>query len=513
MVLAVNDPPVAVADMAVMAEDSVLILFVLTNDSDPELDRLSIHAVIDSGRHGLAVKDDGDTTIIYRPGADYFGPDTLKYVITDGQYTDTASVYLIILPVNDRPVITSSATASATEDEYFRYVATADDPDWSTLAWVFNHLPTWLSADADSAFGTPREGDVDTSFQVIVFDSLTYNTLDVTLTVTAVNDLPVVVHAGGITVFEGDTVAVTSDALQVLDEDNSNDQLHFALETQPTDLTGEFRLSGVALADTAHFTQADIDSGRISFAHDGSETLLDSIGFRISDKAEATAHIAFFPITVIPVNDPPDPFALLVPADGGTAEIVNDSLLFVWESSADVEGDTLVYHFHIYGPGYDTTLAGLTDTALVLTGMTALTLDSLYTWFVDVLDGTDTTVCLADYQFRIPSVLAIDPLAFIPAAFALHQNYPNPFNPTTTIQFDLPMATDILMVVYDLLGREVVRLADGRLEAGYQVVVWNARDSRGRPVPSGLYFVRLFIPPSAGVTPGYTRTIKLVLLR
>ena len=101
----------------------------------------------------------------------------------------------------------------------------------------------------------------------------------------------------------------------------------------------------------------------------------------------------------------------------------------------------------------------------------------------------------------------------VPTDFALHQNYPNPFNPTTTIRFDLPMATDIHIVVYDLLGREVVRLADGRLEAGYQVVVWNCRDSRGRPVPSGLYFARLFIPPLAGVTPGYTKTIKLLLLR
>ena len=503
----VNDPPVAAADIiAATGEDSVLVLYVLVNDSDPELDRILIQAVIDSGRHGLAVKDEGDTTITYTPEADYFGPDTVQYVITDGQYTDTASVYLTVLPVNDRPVITSIDTVVAKEDEYFVYHATATDVENDSLSWTFDWHPGWLQSDADSVFGSPLEGAVDTSFRAIVADSTLSDTVVVNLSVIAVNDPPVVVHAGGITVLEGDTVAVTSDDLQVLDADNSNDQLQFAFEAQPTELTGEFRLSGVALADSAHFTQADIDSGRISFAHDGSETTLDSIGFSISDSAGATAHIAYFPITVIPVNDPPEQFALLVPADGDIAEIVNDSLLFVWESSVDIEGDTLVYHFHLYGPGYDTTIAGLTDTALVLTGMAALTVDSLYTWYVDVLDGTDTTDCLADYQFRMPSVLALDPLAFIPAAFALHQNYPNPFNPTTTIQYDLPIATDVHLTIYDILGREVVRLVDRQMEAGYYRVVWNARDASGREVSTGIYIVMV-------VAPEFRKNIKMLLLR
>ena len=97
-------------------------------------------------------------------------------------------------------------------------------------------------------------------------------------------------------------------------------------------------------------------------------------------------------------------------------------------------------------------------------------------------------------------------LAILPQSFALAQNYPNPFNPSTTLEFDLPMATDIHIVVYDLLGREVVRLVDQRLEPGYHQLVWNGRDRRGRPVPTGLYIARL-------VTPAYTKSIKLVLLR
>ena len=56
------------------------------------------------------------------------------------------------------------------------------------------------------------------------------------------------------------------------------------------------------------------------------------------------------------------------------------------------------------------------------------------------------------------------------------------------------------------MGSEVVRLVDGHHEAGYHRVVWDGRDARGREAPTGLYIARM-------VTPGYTRSIKLMLLR
>ena len=103
-------------------------------------------------------------------------------------------------------------------------------------------------------------------------------------------------------------------------------------------------------------------------------------------------------------------------------------------------------------------------------------------------------------------VLAVDEVAGLPSTYALHQNYPNPFNPTTTLRFDLPAATDIHIVVYDLLGREMVRLVDQRLEAGYHQLVWNGRDRRGRELPTGMYIVLM-------ATPEYRKSIKLVLLK
>ncbi len=71
----------------------------------------------------------------------------------------------------------------------------------------------------------------------------------------------------------------------------------------------------------------------------------------------------------------------------------------------------------------------------------------------------------------------------IPSHFALHPAYPNPFNATTIIKYDLPKSADVKIEIFDILGRRVATLADGREEAGSHQVVWN-----GSSVSSGIYF-------------------------
>jgi flagellar hook assembly protein FlgD len=68
-------------------------------------------------------------------------------------------------------------------------------------------------------------------------------------------------------------------------------------------------------------------------------------------------------------------------------------------------------------------------------------------------------------------------------------------------------------VVVDLLGREIVRLVDGHLAAGYHQVTWDGKTHWGKEAPSGMYIVRMFIPPTAGAAPGFIRQVKMVLLR
>ncbi|GEM_PF-3153912 len=74
----------------------------------------------------------------------------------------------------------------------------------------------------------------------------------------------------------------------------------------------------------------------------------------------------------------------------------------------------------------------------------------------------------------------------LPTDFALEQNYPNPFNPVTEISFSLPVASDVKLDVYNIMGQKVASLAEGQFEAGRHSIKWDASTSA-----SGIYFYRI----------------------
>jgi hypothetical protein len=74
----------------------------------------------------------------------------------------------------------------------------------------------------------------------------------------------------------------------------------------------------------------------------------------------------------------------------------------------------------------------------------------------------------------------------LPLKSTLLQNHPNPFNASTTIEFQLAKESRIKLIVYDLLGNEVVTLVDGELPAGEHSVNWDAAG-----LSSGVYFYRV----------------------
>jgi len=97
-----------------------------------------------------------------------------------------------------------------------------------------------------------------------------------------------------------------------------------------------------------------------------------------------------------------------------------------------------------------------------------------------------------------------------PLAFELQQNYPNPFNPQTVIRYTLPREGRVNLAIYDLSGRLLVRLIEGRQAAGEHRVAWQGRDQAGLKVPSGLYFYRLQANTGSGAA--VTLTKKMTLL-
>lgn len=70
-------------------------------------------------------------------------------------------------------------------------------------------------------------------------------------------------------------------------------------------------------------------------------------------------------------------------------------------------------------------------------------------------------------------------------------SYPNPFGMATTLRFTLPAAANVRMTIFDTQGRWVCTLVDEPLSAGVHDRAWSARDGRGTPVASGVYFVRI----------------------
>ena len=124
-------------------------------------------------------------------------------------------------------------------------------------------------------------------------------------------------------------------------------------------------------------------------------------------------------------------------------------------------------------------------------------------WYVlPVSTSPDTT-----YAYLVRAYVATptsaDPIHLVasPAQFGLEQNYPNPFNPETVVSGQWPVASDVRLAVYDLLGREVAVLADGRYPAGKYSFRFD-----GSRYSSGVYIYRL----TAG---SYTDVRTMTLLK
>jgi large repetitive protein len=205
---AVNDTPAGVADAYTTAEDTVLTVpapGVLANDTDP--DGTTLTAVLESGpTHGtLALNTNGSFT--YTPSANYNGPDTFTYQASDGTArSNPATVTITVTPVNDAPTAADDAYTTA-EDTALTVAAPGvlannTDPDGDTLSAVAESGPSHgtLSHNANGSFTYIPDANFNGSdtFTYRASDgTLTSNLATVTITVTAVNDVPTLAVAAG----------------------------------------------------------------------------------------------------------------------------------------------------------------------------------------------------------------------------------------------------------------------------------------------------------------------------
>ena len=75
--------------------------------------------------------------------------------------------------------------------------------------------------------------------------------------------------------------------------------------------------------------------------------------------------------------------------------------------------------------------------------------------------------------------------------FAAEKNHPNPFNPVTTLHYDLPEQSFVSIMIYDILGREIIELVHTVQDAGFKSIQWDATNDAGNPVNAGVYIYQI----------------------
>ena len=304
--------------------------------------------------------------------------------------------------------------------------------------------------------------------------------LMITEHVPSINQPPVAVD-DQITVTEGSGVII-----QVLDNDSDPDGDALVIDSiEDTGATGTVVINSgntsVTYLAPAGFTGTDQFSYIVSDGHGG------------QDGAEVTVEVE--PASV--PNQPP------VAVDDNVT-IKQDSTVTIYPlyNDNDPEGDVL---------GIASILVdGIIGTAVINSGDTSLTYippagwsgETVFDYVVsDGNGGLDT----ATVAIVVTPVSGISD-GTVPSTYALFQNYPNPFNPITTISYELPEKSHVILRVYSVMGSEICTLVNEEKSVGQYEAAWNAQDQYGKQVSSGIYFYQL----KAG---DYSEIRKMLLVR
>jgi uncharacterized repeat protein (TIGR01451 family) len=283
-----NQPPVAVNDTATTNEDAAITISVLSNDSDPENDALTITSVT-QGANG-AVTINAGATVRYTPNTNFNGSDSFTYTVNDGLGgTSTATVTVTVNAVNDPPVA-NSQSVTTNEDTAKAITLTASDVDGDPLTWIIVSPPAHggLSGTAPNLTYTPAANyNGPDSFTFKVNDGAAdSNVATISITVVAINDPPVAAN-DGYSVNEDAALIIAASGVLGNDGDVDGGALTAALVSGPS--------------HGALVLNAD---GSFSYSPTADYFGPDSFTYRASD-GSATSNIATVSITVNPVNDAP----------------------------------------------------------------------------------------------------------------------------------------------------------------------------------------------------------------
>jgi hypothetical protein len=342
-VMAVNDAPVnTVPGAQTVAEDTPLSISGLSvNDVDGNLSTVQLGVVngtvsvtlqggatISAGSNGTnsltlsgSQADINATlaTLVYQGTPSFNGADTLTVTSMDSG-SDVDTVAITVTAVNDATVVTGGTSGTGAEDTTLTGTLTATDNDGLSDGTVFTVTTTATNGTASINPETgqwtytpnPDYNGADSFTATLTDDAGNSSTQVSSVSVTAVNDAPVLAINTGSTAAEGGTDTIDSSELAVTDVDNSAAQLTYTIGTGP--LYGRLELTTAPGITATTFTQADIAAGRLVYIHDGSETTSDSFTFTVNDGAGGGIGATTMTLTITPVNNAPT-----ITSDGGAS--------------------------------------------------------------------------------------------------------------------------------------------------------------------------------------------------
>lgn len=320
-----NQPPVAVDDTATTMEDvpvDITSAMLLANDTDPEGQTLSVMSV-GGATHGTVVL--AANTATFTPEANYNGPATFSYVVTDGVATDTGLVTITVTAVNDAPVanddvvmtnLDTPATIAATT-----LLANDTDVDGPalTITAVANAVNGTVVLAGTTITFTPTTNFVGAaSFEYTVSDGTLTDVGAVTINVTTGNTAPVAVDDVATTA-EDTAVVIAAADLATNDTDAEGDTLMVTAVGTPVNGTVVLAAGSITFTPAANF------HGTASFEY----TVSDGQG---SDTGLVT-------ITVTSVNDAPIAVDDTATTPVNTPAVIIASTLVANDTDAD--GDPL----------------------------------------------------------------------------------------------------------------------------------------------------------------------------
>ena len=194
----------------------------------------------------------------------------------------------------------------------------------------------------------------------------------------------------------------------------------------------------------------------------------------------------------------PDTFSVLLNAQTVATELQSfhayydedRGVVLEWKVTGANNGDRFIISRTVVG---DAGAAGSSSRKIVsIPAESSVNIYSIIDSDLSEIYGRTARYVLSVEESPIRTRVLGESLQHIPSLqLILHQNFPNPFNPATTIEYCLPENCPVLLEVFDVAGRSIIRLVDEYMEAGDHSVEWNGLDNKGVETESGAYFYRL----------------------